>query len=69
MHSQSYATFFRHSAVLSLPAVLMRKLPVIGTRKRQTATSVKINNRSKLITKGFVHSDMFSTIVVRPLIV
>ena len=26
VHSQSYATFFRHSAVLSLPAVLLRKL-------------------------------------------
>ena len=26
VHSQSYATFFRHSAVLSLPAVLLRKV-------------------------------------------
>ena len=28
VHSQSYATFFRHSAVLSLPAVLLRKLAI-----------------------------------------
>ena len=28
VHSQSYATFFRHSAVLSVPAVLLRKLPI-----------------------------------------
>ena len=28
MHSQSYATFFRHSAVLSVPAVLLCKLPI-----------------------------------------
>ena len=27
VHSQSYATFFRHSAVLSLSAVLLRQLP------------------------------------------
>ena len=27
VHSQSFATLFRHSAVLSLPAVLLRKLP------------------------------------------
>ena len=26
-NAQSRATFFRHSAVLSLPAVLLRKLP------------------------------------------
>ena len=26
-NSQSYAIFFRHSAVLSLPAVLLRKVP------------------------------------------
>ena len=34
--SRSCATFFRHSAILSLPALLLRKLPLIGTRKRQT---------------------------------
>ena len=28
VHSQSYATFFRHSDVLSVPAVLLRKLPI-----------------------------------------
>ena len=28
-NAQSRATFFRHSAVLSLPAVLLRKVPVI----------------------------------------
>ena len=28
MHSQSYATFFRHSAVLSVPAVLLCKLAI-----------------------------------------
>ena len=27
VHSQSYVTLFRHSTVLSLPAVLLRKLP------------------------------------------
>ena len=27
VHSQSYATYFRHSAVLSLPAVLLGKFP------------------------------------------
>ena len=27
MHFQPYATLFRHSDVLSLPAVLLRKLP------------------------------------------
>ena len=30
VYSQSYATFFRHSAVLSVPAVLWRKLPFSG---------------------------------------
>ena len=30
-------TFFRHSAVLGVPAVLLRKL-IIGTQKRQAAT-------------------------------
>ena len=29
VYSQSYATFFRHSAILSVPAVLLRKLPNI----------------------------------------
>ena len=29
-NAQSRATFFRHSAVLSLPAVLLRKLPIEG---------------------------------------
>ena len=29
MHSQSYATFFHHSAVLKVPAVLLRELPII----------------------------------------
>ena len=28
VHSQSYATFFPHSAVVSVPAVLLRKLPI-----------------------------------------
>ena len=28
VHSQSYATYFRHSAVLSLPAVLLGKFPI-----------------------------------------
>ena len=28
-NAQSRATFFRHSAVLSLTAVLLRKLPII----------------------------------------
>ena len=28
-NAQSHATFFRHSAVLSLPAVLLRKLPIV----------------------------------------
>ena len=28
VHSQSYATFFRHFAVLSLPTVVLRKLPI-----------------------------------------
>ena len=30
VHSQSYAASFRHSAVLSPPAVLLRKLPING---------------------------------------
>ena len=38
VHSQSYATSFRHSAVLSVTAVLLHKLPITGTRKRKTAT-------------------------------
>ena len=29
-NAPSHATFFRHSAVLSLPAVLLRKLPNMG---------------------------------------
>ena len=32
VHSQSYATFFRHSAVLSLLAILLRKLPAAVVR-------------------------------------
>ena len=28
VHSQFYATFFGHSAVLSVPAVLLRQLPI-----------------------------------------
>ena len=28
VHSQSYTTLFRHSAVLSVPAVLLRKLRI-----------------------------------------
>ena len=45
VHSQSYATFFRYSAVVSLPAILLRKFPMIGTRKRQTDTPAnKINS-------------------------
>ena len=44
-NDQSYATSFRHSAVLSVPAVLLRKLPITGKRKRQTATPAnKINS-------------------------
>ena len=43
--SKFYATFFRNSAVQSVPNVLMCKVPIIGTRRRQTATPVnKINN-------------------------
>ena len=44
----SYVTFFGHSAVLSVPAVLLRKLPIIGTRKRQTATPVNKTNSQKV---------------------
>ena len=36
MHSQACATFFRHSVVLSLPAVLLRKVP-INANTRQAA--------------------------------
>ena len=38
VHSRFYATSFRHFAILSVPAVLLHKLPITGTRKRQTAT-------------------------------
>ena len=31
-NAQSRATFFRHSAVLSLPALLLRKLPTVSGR-------------------------------------
>ena len=47
-YSQPYVTFFRHSAALSVPAVLLRKLPIIGTRKRQTATPVNKINSEKV---------------------
>ena len=43
--SKFYATFYRNSAVQSVPNVLMCKVPIIGTRRRQTATPAnKINN-------------------------
>ena len=48
VHSQSYATFFRHSAVLSDPALLLRKLPIIGTRKGK-----QLHRPIKLIAKSF----------------
>ena len=34
VHSQSYATFFRHSADLSIQAVLLRKLSISERRLR-----------------------------------
>ena len=37
VHSQSYATFFRHSAVLSLQAVLLRKLAIREFKQITTA--------------------------------
>ena len=33
MTKKSRATYFRHSAVLSLSAVLLRKLPKFGVRR------------------------------------
>ena len=48
VHSQSYTTFFRHSAVLSLPAVLLRELasdvrcPVVSSRERRENMTTKI---------------------------
>ena len=45
VHSQSYGASFPHSAILSVAVVLLRKLPITGTRKRQTATPAnKINS-------------------------
>ena len=45
VHSQSYAISFRHSTALSVPAVLLGKFPITGTRKRQTATPAnKLNS-------------------------
>ena len=32
VHSQSYSSFFRHSAVLSVPVILLIKLPIDGGR-------------------------------------
>ena len=55
-----YAPFFRHSVVLSVPAVLMLKLPTVRTQKRGKQLHRPI--------KGFAHSDIFSTSMVRPLI-
>ena len=36
-NAQSRATFFRHSAALSLPAVLLRKLPILSIFRTATA--------------------------------
>lgn len=41
LHSQSYATFFCHFAVLSVPAVLLRKLP---NRELRTASSFMVDS-------------------------
>ena len=41
---QSLTTFFRHSAVLSVPAVLLRKLPNKQGRPWVTATTMPENN-------------------------
>ena len=35
MHSRSCATFFCHSAVLGLPAVLLRKVSIVACTKNQ----------------------------------
>ena len=64
VHPQSYATFFRHSAVLSVPALLLRKLPIIGTRKRQTATPAKKINSEKFSCNII----FFQRVWLRPLI-
>ena len=51
---------FPSFAVLSVPAVLLRKFPIIRTRKRQTATPANKFNSKKVF---------FSTSIVRSLIV
>ena len=41
-NAQSRVTFFRHSAVLILPAVLLRKLSIVSKGKTACKTNVKI---------------------------
>ena len=40
-NAQSRATFFRHSAVLSLPAVLLRKLPNVRSKTTTSRYNIK----------------------------
>ena len=50
-NAQSRATFFRHSAVLSLPAVLLRKLAIVllTTAKNWTKMKNAHAGRAKLL--------------------
>ena len=42
VHSRSYATLFRHSAVLSLPAVLLRKFPITTDHNNTLSDAIKM---------------------------
>ena len=51
VHSRSWVTFFRHSAVLSLPAVLLRKVPNDGM-VREPAERIHLCRRHKVSYDG-----------------
>ena len=61
VHSQSYATFFRHSAVLSLPAVLLLKVSAVSNRPQSVMFCLAIHWNDRMNLGGFSRFDKILT--------
>ena len=61
MYAHSYATFFRHSAVLSLPAVLLRKVSTVSNRPQSVMFCLAVHWNDRMNLGGFSRFDKILT--------
>ena len=61
VYSHSYATFFRHSTVLSLPAVLLRKVSTVSDRPQSVMFCIAIHWNDRMNLGDFSRFDKILT--------